>query len=126
MQLRKCSKCECEKALSEFYIRQSGKDIGKVVPQCKKCTSERVSKNSSIRRQRRKRHIDAWKLRHGCSNCGYSKHSAALDLHHVDGKEGAVSYFMESTTIKRLFNEIRKCVILCANCHRVHHAEEET
>lgn len=52
----------------------------------------------------------------GCLNCGYSSSHAALEFHHVSGeKEINVCNAKSITRAKR---EIKKCVVLCANCHR--------
>jgi len=59
-----------------------------------------------------------------CSQCGYDKHTSALDFHHVDPetKKFTISSSL-NRSLKSLLEEIDKCVILCANCHRV--AEHE-
>lgn len=60
----------------------------------------------------------AIKLARGCIDCGYNAHPAALDFDHVRGeKKRNVSLF--STTQKGLLEEIAKCDVRCANCHRV-------
>jgi hypothetical protein len=65
----------------------------------------------------------------GCYKCGYKKSPYALDLAHIDEttkwshgepaswktKVGAISLQWSRQRIK---TEIRKCKILCANCHR--------
>jgi hypothetical protein len=63
-----------------------------------------------------------------CQECGYNKCFAALDFHHVDNnkKENSISKIicLNSFTDKNkkiLIEEIRKCVILCSNCHRETH-----
>jgi len=55
----------------------------------------------------------------GCCICGYDRCQSALEFHHVDPKEkkGAVS----SLSGKALIKEIKKCVLLCSNCHREYH-----
>lgn len=59
--------------------------------------------------------------RDGCVLCGYNKCLSALEFHHIDrNKEFGVSYSRES--IPRIKNEISKCVVVCANCHREIHA----
>lgn len=71
---------------------------------------------------RRKRWIDKIKTAGGCSSCGYKEHPAALDFDHrnPDEKEFLIPHRLGRSSLKRLFKEIRKCRILCANCHRVH------
>jgi len=60
-----------------------------------------------------------------CRDCGYDKCAAALDPHHADPstKEFALSSFGGS--VSRLCAEVSKCVLLCANCHRLRHAAED-
>jgi len=61
----------------------------------------------------------------GCSRCPM-KHPAAIDFHHVDGdKEISIGNVVKARwSIARLEKEIAKCILLCANCHRILHAEE--
>jgi len=63
--------------------------------------------------------------RSGCVVCGYNKCSQALDLHHIDPstKEDSIANLVCGSGIKKLEEELKKCIILCANCHREHHAE---
>lgn len=42
---------------------------------------------------------------------------AALHFHHLDGKDSAVSKFTGAYQSKKAWEEIKKCVLLCANCH---------
>ena len=71
---------------------------------------------------RRKYWISKYKIRCGCSECGYREHFAALDFDHIDENKKSfhIAQAMGRVKIKDLFTEIRKCRILCANCHRVH------
>jgi len=70
----------------------------------------------------RKRWIDRIKTSKGCAHCGYSDNAVALDFDHIDPstKEFLIPRFLCRSNLKRLFKEIRKCQILCANCHRIH------
>ena len=58
-----------------------------------------------------------------CAICGYNRCPSAMDVHHIDPKE---KDFAIATNTNRAYeqmsNEIRKCVLLCANCHREFHA----
>jgi len=62
------------------------------------------------------------KRKFGCSRCGYRKCTAALDFHHRDPKTKIFAIGRRlSESIKKLKDEIRKCDIICANCHRAEH-----
>lgn len=63
-----------------------------------------------------------------CSICNYSKCFRALDFHHIDPKtkEFNISSFKSCKVFNDangeiLLKEVRKCVLLCANCHRELH-----
>lgn len=61
-----------------------------------------------------------------CVICGYDKCVSALDFHHVDPKTKSFSLASARGSIKNwktLVEEVKKCVILCANCHREVHAD---
>ena len=60
-----------------------------------------------------------------CVRCGYDASFAALDFHHRDGtqKDFAISKFQGSWS--KLTAEAAKCDLLCANCHRIEHAERD-
>ena len=70
---------------------------------------------------RRSRVINKYKVAKGCEICGYNKHSVALDFDHINPaeKKFSISHRLQHSTIKTLVSEIRKCRILCANCHRI-------
>ena len=60
----------------------------------------------------------------GCSNCDYNKCFEALEFHHPDPKTKEISIGTGSTKWKsplKIEKEIKKCIVLCANCHREIH-----
>ena len=60
------------------------------------------------------------KLKRGCACCGYSASAYALDFDHID--PGTKAYDVAKMATRRLDKiqeEIAKCQVLCANCHRV-------
>lgn len=65
-----------------------------------------------------------------CTQCGFA-HPDALDFHHTnpDEKENAISVLkLRSPTeanISKFKQELDKCVVLCANCHRILHAKDK-
>lgn len=63
----------------------------------------------------------------GCKQCGESD-PRCLDFHHRDPaeKERGISEMVTRGVSKRqLQSEMAKCEVLCANCHRTRHGEED-
>jgi hypothetical protein len=60
-----------------------------------------------------------------CTKCGET-HYACLEFHHVrKNKEKAVSNMVgQGYSKNKIMQEIQKCTVLCANCHRkIHHKD---
>lgn len=78
-----------------------------------------------------KNEIRQLKLQQGCALCGYNKSSFALQFAHIDpstkyrdrnGKVVEPSDMIKGKHRSRyapatVYAEIKKCIILCANCH---------
>jgi transposase len=81
---------------------------------CTKCRAEAVS-----RRRRKVKEILVNEAGGKCVICGYARHSAALQFHHVDPATKSFGLGVRGITrsIGRLREEAAKCVLLCANCH---------
>ncbi len=75
-------------------------------------------RNQLQKQQTRK--IIAEAKQNGCSICN-EREPACLDFHHLGGKDMTVSSMLGMNE-QRVKDEISKCVVLCANCHRKHHA----
>lgn len=78
----------------------------------KSLTKERVDKMRRL--------VDRYKMMCGCLRCGFKEHPRALQLHHRDP---AAKSFTVSISLGRarkvVMAEIRKCDVLCANCHAI-------
>lgn len=63
-----------------------------------------------------------------CSICGYDKCIEALEFHHLDPNIKETSLNTRGIDRRKSFNsqkqELDKCVLLCANCHREQHYNE--
>lgn len=61
-----------------------------------------------------------------CVRCGYDRCKAALEFHHRDPKEKRflISGGAYTRRWSDLEEELRKCDLLCSNCHRELHANE--
>ena len=75
------------------------------------------------REDKRKRKLWAIEYLGGkCSKCGQVFHPAVYEFHHTDPqtKDRDPSKMLQLSK-ERLTNELNKCVLLCANCHRLEH-----
>lgn len=56
-----------------------------------------------------------------CCVCGYCRTVSALELHHKDPSIKEFDISSSRATLKKMVEESKKCVLLCANCHREVH-----
>jgi len=79
----------------------------------------------SVKKRRKKLRQMAVDLLGGkCVVCGYCKEIKALDFHHIDEstKEFGLSDRGLTRSWEKTKEEVLKCVLLCANCHREVHS----
>lgn len=60
-----------------------------------------------------------------CVICGYDKCREAIDLHHIDPTKKEFNFgeiMAHPTKWKKIADEAKKCVLLCANHHREFHS----
>ena len=78
---------------------------------------------STIKRNRRA----VWKYldTHPCVDCNEDE-KILLEFDHIDpsNKLGHISRLVRTVGLKKLFDEIGKCVVRCANCHRKKTAQQ--
>ena len=70
----------------------------------------------AVNRQRKRKYVEY--LGGECSLCGYDKSYRALTFHHMDKltKSFNISQAIEWSS-NRIENELKKCKLLCMNCH---------
>lgn len=116
-----CSKCGNRKKIEDFH-KQKGRNCSSW---CKICLYE----NQMNRWKDRKR--KAVELMGGsCQNkkddgrlCGYRKSMAALEFHHLDRREKDFDWtHLGKRKWDVIINELKKCILVCANCHREIHS----
>lgn len=81
---------------------------------CCRCRQEAV-----VRRRRKVKEILVREAGGLCTLCGYDRCLAALQFHHLDPaiKQFGVAQKGAARSIARVRAEVRKCVLLCSNCH---------
>lgn len=107
-----CLDCQVEKPIAEFYTK--GKNRKGPQSRCKPCHKE----NSRLRQNQSK----AYAVERGggkCQRCGYNKCMAALEFHHLNPTEKEPTWnSLRAWSKARIDEALKKCLLLCANCHR--------
>lgn len=128
METKICTKCGLEKPISEFNKNKLKKDG--LQSECRKCHKQMCigyyQKNKSnyrntskLKRQQLKSIINEIKSK-GCIICK-EKDTACLDFHHLHNKKSTISRLVKNENLDKVIEEIKKCAILCSNCHRKLH-----
>lgn len=120
MDTKKCSKCGRVLPLTEYYSRGNGK----LRSECKQCHRDYVKGKYNERKEM----VSDIKASQGCAKCGESR-EYMLDFHHKDPsiKDGTIARITSNNNkMETIQQEIDKCIVLCANCHReFHHLENK-
>jgi hypothetical protein len=117
-----CLICE-----QDFKIKENSKAQNRKL--CYNCIPEGITKLERDRLYRIliKQKVDIEKLTRGCDCCGYKKCASALEWHHPNNdKVVNPANCLRSNGYKgylRYKQEIKKCSLLCANCHREKHKD---
>jgi protein-arginine kinase activator protein McsA len=133
--MKVCARCKEEKDTTE-YRKDKNKTDG-LFHTCKTCmdkyyveNKDKYAQRGKVRRKLWKDVIDTIKKDLKCSNCP-ENHISALDFHHTDPSKKdfnitTIRYkSFTPSNVKILNDEISKCIILCANCHRKYHWDEK-
>lgn len=116
-----CKTCGQEKDISKFYIYQRRNKV-KPYSSCIECTKLRSKHNYDSKINA----INTLKHAIGCKKCG-EKRYYMLDFHHRNPNEKElVISDCSRRSLHSLLEELKKCDVLCANCHREWHYLHET
>lgn len=123
-----CSKCKNEKFLNEFNKKSESKDG--LNSQCRECNKEYLKNHyinnkeyyynkSKEKRKKLKEWFINYKKNLKCIKCGEDR-EWVLDFHHRDPskKDNYVINLLYISGKSKTLKEIKKCDVLCANCHR--------
>jgi transposase len=107
--------CQCQVKLTHHNSYKKSQDLYYYL--CKKCYAAKTLE------QRLNFKIKAIKYKgNHCQKCGYDKNIAALEFHHLNPQEKEINpaklYHKPWEYAKQ---ELDKCTLLCANCHREEH-----
>lgn len=132
--IKRCGRCFVIKPLEDFHIHRARSDGRQSA--CKQCNldavkkhyygdtdyPQTVSRRASIRKVKLIEVMSKIKSATGCHFCAENC-SVALDFHHLDPREKEFELGKgEIKSVPRIEAELKKCVVLCSNCHRKVHA----
>lgn len=134
--MKRCYKCGEEKDLTMFSNNKTKKDG--LSDHCRAChkamrkrhydaNQQKIIRQVEERQNKLKSYIKDYKTKIGCVVCG-ENHPACLDLHHKDPLTKEINPSAMSGrgwSIERINKELKKCDVMCANCHRKHHYKHQ-
>jgi hypothetical protein len=127
--MKTCSTCGEPKPKTEFNRNRSKKDG--LQSKCRDCSRDlakahfennREHYRNRNREYRRKLLEEVQKLKdRPCQDCGGSFPPYVMDFDHLDGetKVGSVGSLRKLGSLRQILQEVSKCEVVCANCHRV-------
>ena len=77
--------------------------------------------------QEKKNLVQEIKSSCACAKCGETR-GYVLDFHHISPNEKSetIARLTSNTSnMNKVYDEIKKCIVLCANCHREFHYLQE-
>ena len=121
----------CNKCGENFNHHRRRKSCLKCVPERNTYTSKEEQKAArkkqivaNVQRRREKVKDMAIEYKGGsCQICGYDKCNRALEFHHLDPleKDFGISSKGYTRSWNAIKEELDKCIMVCANCHREIH-----
>ncbi len=113
---RICPKCQKSREIGDFYQRR-GKPNSSTY--CKECTSIQTTERTRDFKQKCVEYKGGQ-----CVTCGYDKCIGALEFHHLNpnSKDFTIAHLRSYTFNEKVTNELDKCILVCANCHREIHS----
>jgi len=133
-----CRKCGETKTLESFAAsnrRNVGRYRSKV---CRTCAAlarvTKVKQTEDVRKAKKairdrqftvaQRWVFSYLNTHPCVDCGEAN-VLVLEFDHVlPGKTAEISKLVRKSSTRRLEEEIKLCVVRCANCHRIRHQKQ--
>lgn len=117
-----CNKCGKELPIDMF---EKGRAVCK---ECRKLYRKQMRKahpeihNAQNKRSQKRKTVWLYSLKKKCIICGESE-PCCIDFHHVDPTEKDFTIGKRRSRGRdKLYEEIKKCVCVCSNCHRKIHA----
>jgi len=113
------------KEWGEKYYIENHEKINERQKKYREDNHESISEYQKQYHQEKRKWLVDYKLSRGCVVCGYKKCASALDFHHNGDKEFDIARGIRCKNLEQIQEEIKKCMILCRNCHSELHEKEK-
>lgn len=119
--MKTCTRCKIEKERTEFYQLKGKQYKPSWDVRDSHCIPCRTIYQSDRRRNIKKMAVE---YKGGCCvDCGFKTEIYSVyDFHHLDETQKDFTIAANVKTLEKLKPELDKCVLLCANCHRIRHS----
>lgn len=115
--MKKCTKCQ--KELNELTAYKRNDSKCGLTSKCRSCLNKECTETQV---QRKRAAINSKGGQ--CYDCKQIFPYPVFEFHHLDPSQKDLDWSkMRIVNKKRLESELAKCVLLCANCHRIRHYE---
>ncbi|MBI4037158.1 hypothetical protein HY385_01925 [Candidatus Daviesbacteria bacterium] len=136
MQIKICTECKQEKPLDQYDQKR-----GKLRSNCKACVSKytkqhyknnkeyylkKATINRKSARERLRKFLFEYYSTHSCVDCGESN-PIVLEFDHIQRQNkysNIARMANRALSLERIKNEIAKCEVVCANCHKKRTAKQ--
>lgn len=121
-----CNTCKANKPEDSFPINQSKKlGRGEKCLECKslynaahyRANKDKYLKKSERNKIKTKQRVDKLKDK-PCTDCGKKYPPYVMDFDHLHNKEFSIATGRKNGSYRAIIEEIKKCELVCANCHR--------
>jgi hypothetical protein len=128
--MKTCNKCHLEKPLDQFNKNAAKRDGKQTF--CRDCQRAQYKQyyesddsperarvrrsNEVIRKLKRDYVVDMKNV--PCTDCGVRYPSYVMDFDHLYDKDGDISSMLNFWNLEKIREEVEKCEVVCANCHR--------
>lgn len=127
---KQCYKCTLTKPLEDFHFKS--KDRTKRSDLCKVCQNEYVKGHYQLKKKKYLAKAQERRIRYTqlirdlkeskpCMDCKQKYPACVMDFDHRDPskKKGTISIMVSKSGIDKTLAEIKKCDLVCSNCHRI-------
>lgn len=121
-----CTSCNFDLPLSKYKKRgTTGRQSHTLHSMCNQCLYIKYTRPNA---EKKIEEIRQYKLSHGCIDCGYASHPEALEFDHKPGSDKLfnIGEKLGSYSMDKIWAEIEKCEVVCANCHAIRTSTRRT